>query len=133
MENEATNPPILVAEDNAINQVLITRMLTHCGYSFVLVSNGAEAVAAYEEHKPSLVLMDVQMPVMDGLQATMEIRRLELATGTHTPIVAVTARALAGDEEKCLGAGMDDYISKPLRFQAFADKLNEWLGKDLAA
>ena len=133
MENEAQRPRILIAEDNAINQVLITRMLTHCGYLFDLVVNGAQVVEAYDKSKPDLILMDVQMPVMDGLQATIEIRKREELNGTHTPIIAVTARALSGDEEKCLEAGMDDYLSKPLRFQILADKLALWINKDQAA
>ena len=106
---------ILVAEDLPANQVLVTRLLEKRGHSFVLVGNGSEAIAALKKEKFDLVLMDVQMPDMDGLEATAAIRKLEKKTGAHIPIVAMTAHAMKGDRERCLRAGMDAYVSKPIQ------------------
>jgi two-component system sensor histidine kinase/response regulator len=111
---------ILVAEDNPINQKLASRMLEKRGYRVTLVSNGKEALAALEETNfqgHDLVIMDVQMPEMDGLEATAFVREKEKETGRHLPIIALTARAMKGDRELCLAAGMDGYISKPVRGQ----------------
>ncbi len=114
---ERTGGPlrILLAEDNPVNQQVALTTLTKRGHSVTVVSNGAEAVAAMERGRFDVVLMDVQMPVMDGLEATTAIRELEKATGAHVPILAMTAYAMKGDEEVCLRAGMDGYISKPIR------------------
>ncbi len=106
---------ILVAEDNVVNRALATAILEKRGHSLVHATNGREAIEAYAREKFDLILMDVQMPELDGLAATGRIREIENATSTHTPIVAMTAHAMAGDRERCLEAGMDDYISKPLR------------------
>lgn len=106
---------ILVAEDNAVNQLLAVRTLEKAGYSVRVANNGEEAVAAIGTEKFDLVLMDVQMPGMDGFQATARIRELERGTGHSLPIVAMTAHALKGDRERCLAAGMDEYVAKPLR------------------
>lgn len=105
---------VLVAEDNAVNQRLALRILEKRGHSVVAVENGQEALAALEQGSFDLVLMDVQMPKMDGFEATRIIREKERATGKHIPIVAMTAHAMTGDRERCLEAGMDAYISKPL-------------------
>jgi PAS domain S-box-containing protein len=106
---------ILLAEDNVINQKLAVRILENRGHRVVVAGNGEEALAAIERNLFDVVLMDIQMPKMDGFQATTEIRRRERETGDHLPIVAMTAHAMSGDREKCLEAGMDDYVSKPLK------------------
>jgi two-component system sensor histidine kinase/response regulator len=106
---------ILVAEDNMINQRYAVSLLENEGHAVVVVGNGREAVAALEREPFDAVLMDVQMPVMDGLEATSAIRARERFTGGKTPIIAMTAHAMAGDRDKCLAAGMDVYVSKPIR------------------
>jgi CheY-like chemotaxis protein len=106
---------ILVAEDNPVNQVVAVRLLERRGHQVTLVANGREAVAAAERERFDLVLMDVQMPEMDGFEATAAIRQAEIATGRHLPIFAMTARAMKGDEEHCRLAGMDGYLPKPIR------------------
>jgi CheY-like chemotaxis protein len=105
----------LVAEDNLVNRAVATGILRKQGHVLVHAANGREAVEAVTRGTFDLVFMDVQMPEMDGFEATRRIRELEEATGGHTPIVAMTAHAMAGDRERCLAAGMDDYVSKPLR------------------
>jgi len=106
---------ILVAEDNAINQTLAVRLLEKRGYSATVAPDGQAAVAAFQAGGFELVLMDIQMPGMDGFEATAAIRECEKLTGGHIPIVAMTAHALVGDQERCLAAGMDGYVSKPIR------------------
>jgi signal transduction histidine kinase/CheY-like chemotaxis protein len=106
---------VLVAEDNPVNQRVAQAVLEQRGHIPVLAANGREAVAALEREAFDIVLMDIQMPEMDGFQATAEIRAREEATGTHIPILAMTAHALQGDRERCLAAGMDGYIAKPIR------------------
>ena len=108
---------ILLAEDNAVNQYFALRLLQKQGYEVVLAGSGREVLAALEKRTFDLILMDVQMPETDGFEATAAIREKEKATGTHVPIIAMTAHAMAGDRERCLGAGMDDYVSKPIRSQ----------------
>jgi two-component system, sensor histidine kinase and response regulator len=105
----------LLAEDNALNQMVATAILEKRGHSVTVVENGADAVQALEEALYDIVLMDVQMPVMDGIHATQQIRLREQERGGHVPIVAMTARAMQGDRERCLAAGMDAYVSKPIR------------------
>ena len=106
---------ILLAEDTQINQTVAIRLLEQRGHSISVVSNGKEALGALQTTTFDLVLMDVQMPVMDGLVATTAIREKEKETGQHVPIIAMTASAMKGDRERCLTAGMDGYIPKPLR------------------
>ncbi len=106
---------ILLAEDNVINRALATALLEKRGHSLVHAANGREAVDAAARENFDLIFMDVQMPEMDGFEATQLIREAEQATGRHTPIAAMTAHAMAGDHQRCLAAGMDDYISKPLQ------------------
>ena len=116
---------VLLAEDSLVNQRLAVALLKKVGHSVVVVSTGQEAVNAVQSQHFDLVLMDVQMPELDGFQATRLIRRLEReqAAGTHIPIVAMTAHAMKGDRERCIEAGMDDYISKPIRSQLLYEKL----------
>jgi len=105
---------ILVAEDNAVNQKVVCRLLEKQGHTVSLATNGLEAIGAIEKREFDLVLMDVQMPELDGLEATARIRAAEAASGKHQTIVAMTAHAMKGDRERCIGAGMDSYICKPL-------------------
>ena len=106
---------VLLAEDNAINQKLAIRLLEKQGHTVTLAADGIEAVAAVEQIDFDVVLMDVQMPNMSGLEAAVAIRAAERSTGRHVPIVAMTAHAMKGDQERCLEAGMDGYISKPIQ------------------
>ncbi|MBN9661042.1 MAG: response regulator [Acidobacteria bacterium] len=108
---------VLLAEDNAVNQRLAMRMIEKSGHATVVAGNGREAVEMFAQDRFDLVLMDVQMPEVDGLEATASIRRLERERGSHTPIYAMTAYAMRGDEEICLNAGMDGYLSKPIQIQ----------------
>jgi CheY-like chemotaxis protein len=105
---------ILVAEDNPVNQTVVLRMLEKMGHATRIAANGKEALAALAAESFDLVLMDVQMPTMDGLTATRSIRELEKQTGLHIPIIAMTAHVMKGDQERCLEAGMDGYVAKPL-------------------
>jgi len=109
---------ILLAEDNIVNQRVAVRILEKQGYSVVVASNGVEALEAMQGHDFDLVLMDLQMPEMGGFEATGKIRQNEHPGGTHIPIIAMTAHAMTGDRERCIAAGMDDYISKPVRAAA---------------
>jgi CheY-like chemotaxis protein len=106
---------ILLAEDNAVSQKLAARLIEKRGHAATVVSSGREALAALERDNFDIVLMDVQMPEMDGFEATAEIRKKEKATGKHVPIIAMTAHTMKGDRERCLTAGMDSYVSKPIR------------------
>jgi len=106
---------ILVAEDNRINQVVAARLLEKRGHQVTVVANGREAVAAVGRERFDLVLMDVQMPEVDGFEATATIRQAETGTGEHLPIFAMTARTMKGDQERCRLAGMDGYLPKPIR------------------
>jgi two-component system sensor histidine kinase/response regulator len=112
---EALRSCILLAEDNVVNQRLASRILEKAGHSVIIAGSGREAVAALQHEAIDLVLMDVQMPEMDGFEATMAIRKDEIGTNRHIPIIAMTAHAMSGDRDRCLAAGMDDYISKPIR------------------
>ena len=114
---------ILLAEDNAINQRVISRLLEKRGHSVVSVETGRAAVDALEKHAYDLIFMDIQMPEIDGLEAAAAIREREKASGRHQQIIALTAHALKGDEERCLAAGMDAYLSKPLRAEDLDDLL----------
>jgi signal transduction histidine kinase/DNA-binding response OmpR family regulator len=111
---------ILLAEDNRVNQTLATRLLAKDGHTVVIATNGHEALAKLGQESFDLVLMDVQMPEMDGFEATAIIRAREKETGSHIPIVAMTARAMRGDREKCFESGMDDYVSKPVNLAELA-------------
>ena len=124
--NEGNNHAILLVEDNVVNQKVILRQLQKLGYSATVAANGREAVEAALHHRYSLILMDCQMPEMDGFEATRMIRTAECDAPFHTPIVAMTANAMRGDREACLAAGMDDYLSKPLRTTELGGMLERW-------
>ncbi len=116
---------ILVAEDNPVNRTVAMRMLEKLGHSVAIAENGSDAVAAVTAERFDLVLMDIQMPVMDGIEATAIIRKHESITGKHLFIAAVTAHAMKGDEERCRAAGMDGYLSKPLQRARLAEVLEQ--------
>jgi len=117
---------ILVAEDTTINQLVARRMLERLGCHVDVVGNGREAVDAVASIPYALVLMDVQMPEMDGFEATAHIRQHQAQIGQHTPIVAMTANAMKGDRERALAAGMDDYLSKPIRLGDLEVVVHKW-------
>lgn len=123
---------ILVAEDNAVNQAVIMRVLQKMGHTPVLAQNGKEALGFASAEKFDLVFMDVQMPEMDGFAATAAIRESEKSSGTHLPIFAMTAHAMKGDRERCLAAGMDGYIAKPVRFSDIEQTLTGLAGTRVA-
>jgi two-component system sensor histidine kinase/response regulator len=106
---------VLLAEDNSVNQLLATRLLEKRGHFVKVTGNGREALDALAKDSYDLILMDVQMPEMDGIAATIALREMEKVTGNHQPVVALTAMVIKGDREKCMAAGMDGYISKPIR------------------
>ena len=125
---QVTPPPqrslqILVAEDNPVNQKLAVAMLKKIGHQVTLASNGTDAIAKWEQSRFDLIFMDVQMPEMDGFEATRQIRSRENGKKSHIPIVAMTANALHGDREKCVALGMDDYVSKPISRRALAEAI----------
>ncbi len=126
----AENKKVLLAEDNIVNQKLAALLLTQLGLPFDVVSNGSQAVQAVQNGAYAIILMDCQMPEMDGFQATKAIRKLEALNNSYTPIIAVTALAMVGDRERCIAAGMDDYISKPIDRQVLKIKLNHWLQRE---
>ena len=124
---------LLLAEDNIVNQKVASQILSKLGYQVDVVDNGIKAVAAAASGKYALVLMDCQMPEMDGFEASQAIRRAEEATGARLPIVAITANALQGDRDRCLAMGMDDYISKPIDAVKLSQLLTQWLPRKQAA
>lgn len=120
---------VLVVEDNLVNQMVATELLESWGCDWQTADNGAAAVAMIENDKFDVVLMDVQMPIMDGFEATAQIRNWEKDAGQYTTVIAMTANAMSGDRERCLRAGMDGYLAKPLRPKALVEKLLETIGK----
>jgi CheY-like chemotaxis protein len=106
---------ILLAEDNPLNQMVATGLLKNQGHRIALAPNGLKALEVYEKESFDLILMDVQMPEMDGLEATARIRKKEKQSGRRVPIIALTAHAMQGDRERFLAAGMDDYVTKPIQ------------------
>jgi two-component system, sensor histidine kinase and response regulator len=120
---------VLLVEDNPVNQRLATRMLEKRGHRVVLAGNGREALEAIAKGRFDLVLMDVQMPEMDGFQATAAIREKEIGTGSHLPVIALTAHAMKGDRDRCLAAGMDGYLTKPIRPRELDDMLERYLAR----
>jgi CheY-like chemotaxis protein len=118
---------ILLAEDNPVNQKLATRLLENHGHTVRVAANGRDVLALLEERQFDLVVMDVSMPAMDGFEATAAIRAREALTGNHVPIIAMTAHAMTGDRERCLAAGMDGYVSKPIRAQELFESIESLL------
>lgn len=121
---------ILLAEDNAVNQKLAIRLLEKRGHHVVVAANGRHALSALEKRSFDLVLMDVQMPEMDGLEATHRLREKEKSTGQHQAVVAMTALVMKGDRERCMAAGMDGYLSKPIRPQELDEILDSYVAKE---
>ncbi|MER9295053.1 response regulator [Mesorhizobium sp. M0621] len=135
-ESTATpNGPIdiLIAEDNDVNQLVFGQILNGLGLSYRIAGNGRTAVEMYRALRPKLILMDVSMPEMNGYEATRAIRAMEVSTGTHIPIIGVTAHALKGDRDKCIEAGMDDYLPKPVSPDRLGTKIGTWLSETVVA
>ncbi len=128
VEAKENEKAILVVEDQTINQMLMRTLLTQLGWSVDVASNGIEAVRHVAEKDYALVFMDCHMPEMDGFEATKQIRTFEMRLGKHVKIVALTADAMKGDREKCLGAGMDDYLQKPVRAASIKEMLDKYAG-----
>jgi CheY-like chemotaxis protein len=116
---------ILVAEDNSVNQKVVLKQLMSLGYQAEVVNNGQEAVDRLKEHEYDVVLMDCQMPIMDGYRATQEIRSFE-GERKRTTIIAITANAMPEDRQRCMDAGMDDYMSKPASREDLRKKVEQW-------
>ncbi len=125
-ENQKRNISILIAEDNIINQKIVQKIINKIGYKSDIANNGQEAIEKYTSNKFDLILMDIQMPEMDGFEATEAIRNFEKENRNHIPIIAITAHAMSGDKKRCLDAGMDDYISKPIQPQKLVDTIEKW-------
>jgi signal transduction histidine kinase/CheY-like chemotaxis protein len=119
---------ILLVEDERINRMLAEKIMLKQGWKVTPARNGEEALTAYNTRRFDLIIMDIQMPVMDGFTATKTIRKTEKEKGGHIPIIAMTAHAIKGDREKCLAAGMDDYLSKPISPDKFISKISRYLG-----
>ncbi len=130
LKSERANFKILLAEDNIINQKVALRILSDAGFRANAVNDGREVVKEVQVNHYDLILMDVQMPEVDGFMATKEIRKLE-TINNNIPIIAITAHALLGDKEKCIEAGMNDYVSKPIMPEQFISKIDHWLGISL--
>jgi signal transduction histidine kinase/CheY-like chemotaxis protein len=124
----ANAPTVMVAEDSPVNQLLARRLLERCGFHAHVVADGGQALDALATGHYDAVLMDCQMPELDGYEATRELRRRE-GTNRHTPVIALTAHTMAGDRERCIQAGMDDYLSKPVSAEVLADTLDRWINK----
>jgi CheY-like chemotaxis protein len=127
--NQKASGVILVAEDNASLQELLVHQFSRLGYRVTIVSDGLQVVDAVRREDVALVFMDCQMPNMDGFEATRLIREDERLTGEHVPIVAVTANAFREDRDACLAAGMDDYLSKPVRINELRSMVERWVGR----
>lgn len=127
LEESRGHVTILVAEDNEVNQMVVEQILETTSHTFTIVANGRQAIEMYYKVHPKLILMDVSMPDMNGLEATKAIREAEAGSGRHTPIIGLTAHALKGDREMCLDAGMNDYMSKPISPDKLTAKVDEWL------
>jgi CheY-like chemotaxis protein len=124
---------ILLVEDNLINQKIVLLSLEKLVRNIDIASNGKEALDKFGTANYDLILMDIQMPVMDGFLATKKIREIEASTNSFTPIIAITANAMSGDREACLAVGMDDYISKPFQIDILVEKMKTLLSKSATA
>jgi CheY-like chemotaxis protein/HPt (histidine-containing phosphotransfer) domain-containing protein len=122
---------VLLAEDNPINRRVATFVLEEQGHEVIVAADGRAAVERFQAGGIELILMDVQMPELDGFEATAAIRRHEQATGGHVPIIGVTAHAMVGDRERCLAAGMDGYVPKPIRAEPLLDAIDEAQGRSV--
>ena len=123
---------MLVAEDNVVNQKVAVRILENLNCRVDVAANGREALDLFESLSYDVVFMDCQMPELDGYEATLEIRRRQ-GTGRRIPVIAMTANALQGDRERCLDAGMDDYMAKPVALAAFREMLDRWACQPVGA
>ena len=128
-ETRNSGARLLLAEDNLTNQKVAVQLLTKKGYSVVVAADGLQAIEQFRNQRFDAVLMDIQMPQLGGYDATAAIRELEKPTGERTPIIALTAHAMKGDRERCLEAGMDDYLSKPIRALELFGKIEKWVGQ----
>ena len=128
---DATSRPlrVLLAEDHVVNQKVALAMLNGIGHKTTIVSDGRKAVETWRTGDFDLILMDLQMPEMDGFEAVASIRSLEAPTGARVPIIALTAHAMTGDRERCLDAGFDDYLTKPVRSIELRETLEKWAGR----
>lgn len=125
---------ILIVEDNPVNRIVLTQFIDQSAFEIIVAENGVEAVEQFKKHAPAVVMMDISMPLMDGLQATKIIREYEAENGLdRRPIIATTAHVLEEDRKRCDAAGMDDFLSKPMKKTAVAETLERWLGEDYAA
>ncbi len=119
---------VLVIEDNSVNQILVEHILQSLGLTFTCVEDGQEGIKAFKQHRPSMIIMDVSMPVMNGYEATQAIRTIESQENwLRTPVIGTTAHAMSGDKQKCIDAGMDDYISKPLSVEGLSTIVTKWM------
>lgn len=119
---------ILAAEDNEVNQIVLEHTLAEQSLPVCIVKNGEEAITGWQRLKPKLILMDISMPVINGFEAIEAIRTVEAEQGAHTPIIALTAHALSGDKERCLEAGADMYMSKPINPNRLLEQIELLLG-----
>ena len=122
------NAKVLLVEDNDVNQLVASAILEQWAIKPIIARDGKEAIDMWREHKPDIILMDCQMPIMDGYTASRHIREIESAQ-TRVPIIALTANAMHGDREKCFSAGMDDYLTKPFKEEDIYKMLHKWLDR----
>ncbi len=132
MTNKLGSAPILVADDHLVNQMVLKALLKKLGYQADFVNDGREAIEAAAAHPYRIILMDLMMPVVDGIQAAKAIRKREFASGQHTPIIAVTAVSQADARERCIAAGMDDYMTKPIDREILQQKIEHWMNTAVA-
>jgi len=125
IKKDGSKLSILLVEDQIINRKIVIQLLERKGYKVSIAVNGKEAVDKTKKERFNIILMDVQMPVMDGFEATIQIREYEKSKKIHTPIVAMTAHAMKGDKEKCIAVGMDYYISKPVNPEELYNTIEE--------
>jgi CheY-like chemotaxis protein len=126
-QTETAVQRVLLVEDNPVNRMVAETMLAQFGIEVHAAENGLEALELYDQWPYDMILMDLQMPVMDGLEATQLIRKQEQRSGKHTPIIALTANAMEGDRERCLHSGMDGYLSKPVTLERLGQEMTRVL------